>query len=84
MGCHFLFHVYLLSHIQLFATPALDCSPPGSSVHEVSQAKYWSGLLFPSPEDFPDPGIKPISLNWQVDSLPLSHHRSPQINCTVI
>ena len=22
---------------------------------------YWSGLLFPSPEDLPDPGIKPVS-----------------------
>ena len=24
--------------------------------------EYWSGLLFPSPEDLPDPGIEPISL----------------------
>ena len=27
----------------------VDCSPPGSSVHGSLQAKYWSGLLFPSP-----------------------------------
>jgi len=29
---------------------------------EFSRQKYWSGLPFPSPEDHPDPGIKPISL----------------------
>ena len=23
--------------------------------------KYWSGLPFPSPGDFPDPGIEPLS-----------------------
>ena len=38
-----------------FVSP-MDCRLPGSSVHEVSQA---SGLLFPSPEDLPDPGIEP-------------------------
>jgi len=23
--------------------------------------EYWSGLAFPSPEDLPHPGIKPVS-----------------------
>ena len=41
-----------------------------------SRQEYWSGLPFPSPGDLPDPGIKP-ALDWQVDSLPLSHLRSP-------
>ena len=27
----------------------MDCSLPGSSVHGISQAEYWSGLPFPSP-----------------------------------
>ena len=27
----------------------MDCSPPGSSVHEFSRQEYWSGLPFPSP-----------------------------------
>ena len=27
-----------------------------------SRQEYWSGLLFPSPGDLPDPGIKPMSL----------------------
>ena len=36
-----------------------DCSPPGSSVHEIFQARlqYQRGLLFPPPGLLPDPGI---------------------------
>ena len=29
---------------------------------ESSRQKYWSGLPFPIPGNFPDPGIKPESL----------------------
>ena len=39
----------------------MDCSPPGSFVHGISQAEYWGGLPFPSPEDFPNPGVEPRS-----------------------
>ena len=34
-----------------------------------SRQEYWSGLLFPSPGDHPDPGIKPGSPALQADSL---------------
>ena len=34
--------------------------------------------LLPGMWDFPGPGIKPCFLHWQVDSLPVSHHGSPQ------
>ena len=37
---------------------AMDCSPPGSSVHGIFWQEYWSGLLFPSPGDLPDPGME--------------------------
>jgi len=40
---------------------------------EFSRQEYWSGLPFPSPGNFPDPGIKPVSptsLALQVDSFP--------------
>ncbi|CAI9156258.1 unnamed protein product [Rangifer tarandus platyrhynchus] len=47
-----------------------DCSPPGSSVHEIIQARHWSGLPFSSPGDLPGPGIEPGSPALQVDSLP--------------
>ena len=39
----------------------MDCSSPGSSVHGIFQARIWSGLPFPSPEDLLDPGIEPAS-----------------------
>ena len=37
---------------------------------EFSRQEYWSGLLFPSPGDLPDPGIEPVFPTLQVDSLP--------------
>jgi len=36
-------------------------------------------LPFPSPGDLPDPGIKPVSPAWQVNSLSLSHSGSRKI-----
>jgi len=49
-----------LSHVQLFATPWTVAykAPPSM---EFSRQEYWSRLLFPSPGDLPDPGIKPGS-----------------------
>ena len=47
----------------------MDCSLPGSSIHGIFQAEYWSGLLFPSPEDLPDLGIEPRSPALRVDAL---------------
>ena len=41
--------------------------------------EYWSGLLFPSPEDLPDPGIEPESPELQVDALLLSHLGNPNL-----
>ena len=38
-----------------------DHSLPGSSVHEILQARIWSGFLFTSPEDLPRPGTEPRS-----------------------
>ena len=37
---------------------------------EFSKQEYWSGLPFLSPRHLPNPGIKPMSSAWQVDSLP--------------
>ena len=39
----------------------MDCSPPGSSVHGILQARMWSGLPFPPPGDLPNPWIEPTS-----------------------
>ena len=35
-----------------------------------SRQEYWSGLPFPSPGDFPDPGVESIFPALQADSLP--------------
>ena len=51
----------------------MDCSPPGSSVHKIFQARILEGLPFPPPGDLLDPGIEsesPVSPALQVDSLP--------------
>ena len=37
---------------------------------EFSRPEYWSGWLFPSPRDLPNPGIKSRSPTFQADSLP--------------
>ena len=39
----------------------MNCSLSGSSLMGFPSQEYWSGLPFPSPGDFPDPGIKPES-----------------------
>ena len=40
----------------------MDYSQPGSSLPgKFSRQAYWNGLPFSSPEDLPDPGIKPAS-----------------------
>ena len=60
-------HAQSLSRIQLSATPwIVVCLAPLSM--EFSRQEYWSGLPFPSPEDLPDPGIKPASPTLQVAS----------------
>ena len=45
----------------------------------LSSQEYWRGLLFPPPEDLPDPGIEPSSPALQVDSLPPSLWGSPSL-----
>ena len=36
----------------------------------LTRKEYWSGLPCPPPGDLPNPGIEPVSLDWQVGSLP--------------
>ena len=46
----------------------LDCSPPGCSVHGISQARILERAAIFSPEDLPGPGIEPGSPILPVDS----------------
>ena len=59
----------------------MDCSPPGSSVHRIFQARIleWVGISN-SRWIFPTQGSNLSFLNllhWKADSLPLYHLRSP-------
>ena len=58
----------LLSCVRLFATAWTVAyqAPPSM---RFSRHEYWSGLPFPSPGDLPDPGIEPVSLTFQADTL---------------
>ena len=42
-----------------------------------SRQGYWSGLLFPSSGDLPNPGIEPGSSALQADSLPTELQGKP-------
>ena len=46
----------------------MDCSPPGSSVHEILQARILEWVAMSFSRELPDPGIKPRSPALQVDS----------------
>ena len=39
----------------------MDCSPPGSSVHGILQARILECVAFPPPGGLPNPGIEPGS-----------------------
>ena len=81
---YFFWKVLLLSRVRLFATPwAVTRRVPLSM--EFSRQEYWSGLPFPTPEDFSTPGIKPGSPILQADFFffkPLSHQGSPSMRET--
>ena len=71
-------YILLLSYshsVMSFGTPWTGaCQDPLSM--GFPRQEHWSGLLFPSPGDLPDPGIEHAPPALQVDSLPLSRHGS--------
>ena len=64
--------VKLLSHVWLFATPWTIAHQAPQSMG-FSRQEYWNGLPFPSPEDLPNPGIKPTFPAFQADALQSEH-----------
>ena len=54
--------VQVLSCVLTLCDP-MDCSPPGSSVHRILQARILEWLPLPSPGDLPDPEIETVSLS---------------------
>ena len=55
----------------------MDCGPPGSFVHVISQARILE-LPCPLPGDLPNPGIEPTSPALQADSLPAEPSGKPK------
>ena len=58
----------------------MDCSPPGSSVHEIFQAKIleWVAISF-SRGIFPTQGLNPGLLHYRQILYQLSYKGSPKI-----
>ena len=69
----------LVAQLCLTLCDPMDCSSPGSSVHEILQARILEWLLFPSPGDLPNSGIKPGSPALSANSLPSEPPGKPQI-----
>ena len=51
----------MLTHVQLLGTPQIVARQAPLSMG-LSQQGYWNGLLFPAPQNLPDPGTEPASL----------------------
>ena len=78
----------VLSYVWLFVTPWTVALQAPLSMG-IPRQEYRSRVLFPTPEDLPNPGIELESPALQVDYLPLSHLGSlslavdPKINIWV-
>ena len=51
----------------------------GLEIKPYVTQEHWSGFPSPPPGDLSDPGIKPVSPDWQANSLPLSHQGRPTV-----
>ena len=62
---------------------SMDGRLPGSSVHEILQARILEWIGFHSPRNLPNTGIEPRSPSLQADSLPseLNMVRFPVKSC---
>ena len=55
---------------------SMDCSPPGSFVQGILQARILEWVACPPPEGLPDPGVL-MNLHHQTGSLPLAPPGKP-------
>ena len=51
----------LVPELCLTRCDPMDCNPPAPLSMRFPKQEDWSRLLFPSPRDLPDPGLKPVS-----------------------
>ena len=75
----FLSYCCLVAKFCLTLSDPMDGSPPGSSVHGISQARIleWVAISY-SRGSSPVQGLNLNLLHWQADSLPLSYLGSPR------
>ena len=57
----------------------MHCSPPGSSIHGILQARILEWVAISFSRDLPDPGIEPWSSALQTDALPSEPPGKPDI-----
>ena len=77
LGSSCIYRMHVLSRLVMSdSSRPMDCTPPGSSVHGILQARILEYVAIPSsrgssqPGDLPNPGIKPRPPALQVHSLP--------------
>ena len=72
-------NVYVCSASQscLLLCHPMNCSLPGSSVHEVFHAAVLEWVTISPPRIFSDQGLNPCLLHWWADSLPLEPPGKP-------
>ena len=73
----------LITQSCLILCDPVDCNPPGSSVHGISQARTLEWVAIFYSEGCSDPGIEAVSPELQADSLALSHLGFPDITSKV-
>ena len=52
----------------------IDCSLPGFSVHGILQARILKWVAVPPPGDLQDPGIEPVSLEYNFTGRQVVYH----------
>ena len=63
----------LVSKLGLTLCEPMNCSSPVSYFHGIFQARILEWVAISFFREFPNPGIKPVTSDWQVNSLPLRH-----------
>ena len=59
-----------VSQLCLTLCDPMDCSPPGTSIHGISQARILEWVAISFPGDLPNPGVELGSPTLWADSLP--------------
>ena len=57
----------------------MDCSPPGSSVHGILQARILEWVAIPFSRGTSEPGVEPRSPAFWADSLPSEPAGKPSL-----